>query len=78
MRHNDEDLRPSVSAKGPVSTEPTAANAKMMLTIASSETRWLQYQARMIWHLKLDSQFQDDSQTERNPNRQLTRQARRY
>jgi hypothetical protein len=29
-----EDLRPSVSAKGPVSTEPTAANAKMMLTIA--------------------------------------------
>ena len=29
-----EDLRPRVSAKGPVSKEPTAANAKMMLTIA--------------------------------------------
>jgi Na+(H+)/acetate symporter ActP len=29
-----EDLRPSVSAKGPVSKEPTAANAKIILTMA--------------------------------------------
>lgn len=29
-----EDLRPRVSAKGPVRKEPTAAKAKMMLTIA--------------------------------------------